>query len=265
MGRPATTVTWEGETVRLDRLAYKHGINVFTVKARMEAGMPLEQALTAPVSITITVKSGESGSISYWAKKTGLSYQVIRGRYVSCGWTADQSVGLDPPPRKRAADYPEIEIDGEKIRLDDLARKHGLTPPVIYYRIKSGWPPEQVLMAETKTMLTTSDGESHSMSEWAEITGIKPGTLTNRQREGWDPDEIVGKKKRVTKRRWGQYRKPLTTSSGETRTLTEWSEFLSIPMSTLLERTRRGHLTPDQVLGLEPVPRRIPMKRRQAR
>lgn len=101
--------------------------------------------------------------------------------------------------------------------------------------------------------VTASSGESHTMSEWSKLTGVSEWNISIRLRRGWSVDEAVGLKDRETPA-WGRSAtETITASSGECRTIAEWSSRLGGKVETLMHRLDSGW-SPDQTLGLSASP-----------
>ena len=97
-------IEFRGRTQCITAWAEEYKIHPGTLISRLNAGWPLERALTAPVrkkrtrpkrkkrSLITLEYNGERKTIREWSETTGLSYNVIRDRYVSLGWSAERTI-----------------------------------------------------------------------------------------------------------------------------------------------------------------------------
>src|ERR1035437_4088783 len=91
----AKMLTFNGETLRLSKMAEKYGIKRQVIQDRLKAGWSIEKALTTTIGSTqhflmVTYK-GETLKASEMAKKHGVSYNRMVERITQYGWSPEKA------------------------------------------------------------------------------------------------------------------------------------------------------------------------------
>lgn len=81
-------------------------------------------------------------TIAQWARKTGMSRDVIRQR-IGLGWPVDRA--LTEKPQDQSAKKLRIEHMGKSLSIRGWTRELGIGKNVISERIKRGWTPEKAV------------------------------------------------------------------------------------------------------------------------
>jgi hypothetical protein len=76
-------------------------------------------------------------SIREACRKLGVEIHTFRNRR-NRGCTVEQALGLQPIPKRPRKGSTLYEIDGEKLCLNDIARKYGIDPSTFKRRIEKG-------------------------------------------------------------------------------------------------------------------------------
>jgi hypothetical protein len=152
MVRPKT-LTYQGKSLTIKEWAEKYGINEKTIYERLQRGWPIDQALTKPSKpfnprpSRFLTYQGETLCLADWARKTGISKQLIRYR-LEKGLPADQV--LNPVISQIFYDVSNInrKLTVEQVKAIRsgnqtnriLAEKHGVTISAISkIRNKQRW------------------------------------------------------------------------------------------------------------------------------
>lgn len=149
----------------------------------------------------ITYK-GETGSIRYLALKFGVRPGTVRTR-ISRGWTTEEAlsgkrIGSTRPKRPGV-----FEFKTENGRITDLARINGLSPDVVFKRIRNGWP---VHLALSYPKLKKRDGQglatpveyqgiTCTITDHAVRLGVVPKLARGRWLNGWPLEMVFSREK----------------------------------------------------------------------
>jgi hypothetical protein len=84
----------------------------------------------------------EAGGVSYRSireacRRLGIEIHTFRNRR-NRGCSIEQALGLEPVPKKTRKGSTLYEIDGERLCLNDVARKYGIDPSTFKRRIGKG-------------------------------------------------------------------------------------------------------------------------------
>lgn len=87
-----------------------------------------------------------------------------------------------------------VEIDGEKLCVEEAARRLGIKGPTLRYRLQKSVskPALDAPVLPGKTKLVTFNGETLSMKQWAERLGIGRAALSMRFKYGWSIERALG-------------------------------------------------------------------------
>ncbi len=113
------------------------------IQARLRRGWNQVEAVYGRVrkhKYKITYK-GKSLSISEWAKKTGLTKNLILQR-LHKGWPPDQILFKEPQKK--------YTFNGESLTINEWSNKTGLSIKLIRSRLESGWSIERALTTPKK-------------------------------------------------------------------------------------------------------------------
>ena len=85
---------------------------------------------------------------------------------------------------------------GETHTMSQWAQIRGLTPAVIYNRLKVGWTVEATLDSKVQQRMGRAkyrlNGELISISKYAKTNGMNVNTLYSRLHKGWSVEETLG-------------------------------------------------------------------------
>ena len=163
--------------------------------------------------IMIRYRSREC-SLEEWAKSFGLPPSLLR-KYIQKGISGEVLIPLIKDilkicsPDRSGGIY--VTIHGVTKTLKEWAEKSGLPYSLLYQRLRSGSPPEYLLLdskafrimqgkrRKEKNLkkvskgnpLISIGGETKTLREWAETSGIPYITLYQRIRHGWKPEELL--------------------------------------------------------------------------
>lgn len=142
-------VSHNGRSQTLEDWAKELGVEVYTIVKRLDAGWPVEKALTSALyDKRIIEYNGQSQSIADWSRETGLSIATICTRLKN-GWGVEKSLTTPVPPRPPKR--PSIEYKGRVQSVGDWARELGIRSDTIARRIERGWSVEDALTKSVET------------------------------------------------------------------------------------------------------------------
>lgn len=93
-----------------------------------------------------------------------------------------------------------LTLSGETLTISSWAKRLGVNPSNIRYRLKSGWTEDEILrtpfkfgnrLKKTKCKTITAFGETMDLSGWSMRFGVKPTTINERIRRGIAPEHAV--------------------------------------------------------------------------
>lgn len=90
----------------------------------------------------VEIKGTTYRSIREACRKLGVQIHTFRNRR-NRGCTIEQSLGLDPIPKKPRKGSVLYEINGEKLCLTDIGRKYKVDPTTFKRRLEKGVSPEE--------------------------------------------------------------------------------------------------------------------------
>ena len=134
-----------------------------------------------------------------WAEGLTLDRIDNEGNYCpeNCRW-ADRHTQCN---NKRTNTF--LEFNGKKQTVANWAHEHGVLPEVLYGRIESGWPVEDVIQTPlgdtpkfkrgSSVKVVEYKGESHTLLEWSKITGLSACCIGYRIKAGWTVEDALTK------------------------------------------------------------------------
>lgn len=87
---------------------------------------------------------GKAGSVSWWARRLGMSSSSLFRRLAKYGTDLDRVLGI--PPRRRR--FSDIEYNGERHTISQWAKIKGMPAATLAARLAHGWPVERALNEE---------------------------------------------------------------------------------------------------------------------
>lgn len=152
-----------GEQRMLSEWASIVGMPERTIRNRLEAGMALEDALTAPEltggpglrSSTLFTIDGTTRMLSEWAALAGITTKTA-ARRVNEGWPIEKAL-LGGTYAKRASTARTYTAFGETHTAFQWAKILGMSEGAIAGRLRKGWPIEQALTTPTQQRATRAN------------------------------------------------------------------------------------------------------------
>lgn len=133
--------------------ADQFGVSLQTAARRLRDGWSPEQAfgLVAPPpkvqpkrGIRLNTSAGEFRTAADAAAHFGIESATIYARFRN-GWTANQAVGIAPPPKRTKAGTIVVCNGATYLTICALAQAYGKSDTLVSKRIRSGWTPEQAV------------------------------------------------------------------------------------------------------------------------
>lgn len=156
----------------------------------------------------------ETITLTELARTEGIPRNVLRMRYLR-GARGDKLIAPIEVHKKQKPRKPK-EINNTSSGEDILNKE-----------MKQPAPRRSV----SRYDVVTHNNQTHTLWEWAKITGICYETIATRYRNGCEIKDLFIK----VNGNWMK-NKTLFTYKGKTKTLTEWSSSLYVPLSTLCDR-----------------------------
>lgn len=126
----------------ITELAEKHGIKQKTLWARLDKGIPIEVALTAPLEPRNTPMAieynGKIQSLKDWSRELGINYETLRTR-IAHGWSMDDVL----TKKVRATSY-KIKYGNEVLNLSQFSNKIGINRHTVSNLLKNGLTAEEI-------------------------------------------------------------------------------------------------------------------------
>jgi hypothetical protein len=124
------------------------------------------------------------------------------GRCVDCaahGWTMNCRWATRAQQSRNNRRNVFLTFNGETLTVGDWAKRIGMCPVVLRYRIRSGWSAEKALTVPSRgfskrrcdAFLMTLNGQTRPVTEWAVITGIPYQTIRSRLNLGWSHEKAL--------------------------------------------------------------------------
>jgi hypothetical protein len=180
---PATMIAFDGMEQPVTEWALDYGIAPAVIIARLERGLPVEEAITKPM----VAARGQ--------KLTGehIDNYVASQRRV---WWRDRRKA------RRAASSPSANArrhtyNNETLTARQWSERTGIPADIIAGRLRKGWPVERALTepassrlgtVRCNSRLYTFDGKTMTLTQWANELGIRPPTLLRRLKK-WPIEE----------------------------------------------------------------------------
>lgn len=138
--------TFNGETMTLFEWSKKLGISNNTLKARVKYGWPIEKVLSEKVREKKPKVTKEPKELSHY-KCELCSYEWESAKiFVRCPKCRTRKWTNHPRLYSKAL----LSFNGETLSVAEWSRRLGLTNMTIPWRIKQGWPMEQVLSSKDR-------------------------------------------------------------------------------------------------------------------
>jgi hypothetical protein len=135
---------------------------------------PTEQANNRRSSHLVTF-NGETMTVANWARRLGLSHDVLQARFDN-GWPPERALTQRLRPSTRM-----ITFNGETKMLSEWAKGIGIKPHTLIARLKADWPLERALVvAQQNTRMLTHGGDTLPIGEWAKRLDVSITTLISR-------------------------------------------------------------------------------------
>src|SRR5438477_2812698 len=89
--------------------------------------------------------------------------------------------------------HQKITFKGETLSLQEWAIQLKVRPSVLRWRIRSGWPLDEVMTGlKVDTGATvTFNGETLTIRQWAQRLGLQRSVVDARLRRGWPVEEAL--------------------------------------------------------------------------
>ncbi|MFA7177604.1 MAG: hypothetical protein WC114_10175 [Smithellaceae bacterium] len=86
-------VAFRGETLCVADLARRHGLTPQALQGRLNAGWPVERAITTPIRphLRMLTHNGKTLSVTGWARELGVRYGLLANR-LACGWSVERAL-----------------------------------------------------------------------------------------------------------------------------------------------------------------------------
>lgn len=178
----------------------------------------------------------------------------------------------DRPGKKRGRKPTLYPYKGRQLSLPELAELSGWNVETLRRRINEGMTPAAATArthngkpagpsTKPEAIVLSYKGEERTLDEWAEVSWVKQRGITKSklyarlyQDPVWTKEEAFGDVPRV---RPGVKKITVETPEGLVeKTMSEWSKYRGIPLSTISVRRARGW-TDAQALEYEPGPQEL--------
>lgn len=104
--------------------------------------------------IPVTVAGTTYPSLRQAALALDCSYKLVHERFKSKGWTLEQSLGVDPPPRSAMFAGVTLTLRGEQFdSIADAARSVGIKPSAFAKLLREGITPDEAYARARKKVL----------------------------------------------------------------------------------------------------------------
>lgn len=151
----------------LSSAAEYFGIDEALIRARIDAmGWSIEEAVglkerpkTKYAPRGVIVISGQTfESHKAAAAHFGVNFKKYSLRLNRYGWTPEQALGLQPPPRGPSGIRVEVRVENEVFSsITSAAKRYKVDPSVVAHRIQIGWTIEQALGLAKKPLRKIRD------------------------------------------------------------------------------------------------------------
>ena len=131
----------------------------------------------------------------------------------------------------------QVELDGVRYFLNDLAKRHNLNYYTIYDRHKSGKSGSDLVSALCYSSTNNANSEEQNINELSKITGINRGTLYTRYYKGLREDKLTAPNQRP----------PLSID------VKEIADVSGLPVNTIRTRYYKGKRG-DELLATKQMP-----------
>lgn len=85
-----------------------------------------------------------------------------------------------------------LEIDGEMVCASEAARRLGIKPKTLLWRLSNDFKRDAVTGWVGKGVRLTFNGETLNIRQWSQRLGINEATITTRRRKGWPIERVLG-------------------------------------------------------------------------
>lgn len=204
----------------------------------------------------LTTTDGRSASISAWSKETGIARHTIHAR-ISLGWTPDEALGFSPRGKGELL----TSSDDQSKTVYQWSKKTGVPAGTIHYRLSRGLTIEQAVGIDLSPLNSRRwkkfewNGKVVTITELSRQSGITASCLRQRLSRGENvsmalsrPSKKHGQKHSRTDRKIVI----LSTLSGESATVSEWSAKTGISVTKIYNRVYRQGWSVEEALEIVP-------------
>jgi hypothetical protein len=189
------------------------------------------------------------------ARHYGIDYKKYNLRLTRYGWTPEQAVGIEPPPRGPAGISKEVVVVHRRFRSIAAAAAHfRVDGGIAAARLKRGWSVEQALGVEPPPMrkkvgerIVVRGVEYRSLADAGRAYGLDHQIIWSRLKKGWSIDEAFGLTARARK---PTRTRKLKVAGMEFSSVSDACRHFGVPYVSYKQRRRRG-LSEVESLGLK--------------
>lgn len=183
---PLITLEHDGQVLTIRQWADKLDLTYEAIRARMSAGLPVDQVLQPGALPTgrIFEHDGQALTLAQWADKLGVSASTLRVRLRKRWTLADALTTPAQTPDARAALH---EHDGRALTIAQWATEVGIDVEVIRMRLQKRWTLARALTTPARAWTRKADrGEGRGLSDRGAGTG---GGATHEIASNWSFSE----------------------------------------------------------------------------
>lgn len=145
--------THDGKTMCLKDWAMHVGVNVNTLRQRLERGITFADAIKPTDSVPTKNKrlitfNGKTQSLSAWAREIGIKPVSLYNR-LQRGWPLEKALHNGPVDKVEYKSVNALTFNGKTMGVCDWARETGIPQATISSRLSRGWSVERALTHPT--------------------------------------------------------------------------------------------------------------------
>lgn len=148
--------------------------------------------------IPITVAGESFASIVAACRRYGVPLTVA-ARRLRDGWSAEQALGVEPPPPVRHDGREIVTSVGVLRSISEGSARFGVKEDTIRARLAAGWTPDEAVgliphkRPPKRTRAIQCEGKLFPNAEaLGAAYGLNPPNVAKRLRAGWTPEQAVG-------------------------------------------------------------------------